>query len=128
MSNMYIICLSGEREKLQFAAMAASVAAVSGTDVHIFLSMNAFPYFVKGHSKEAPAEGKLGEVMAERKVPPFYQIFEQAVELGDAKIWACSMAMDVLDVKEDGMEEIVAGPLGLTKFLSDAEGSQILTF
>ncbi len=70
MSGMYIICLSGEREKLQFAAMAASVAAVSGTDVHIFLSMNAFPYFVKGHSKEAPAEGKLGEVMAERKVPP----------------------------------------------------------
>ncbi|WP_237747356.1 hypothetical protein [Acidithiobacillus thiooxidans] len=43
------------------------------------------------------------------------------MELGDAKIWACSMAMDVLGVKEDGMEEIVAGPLGLTKFLSDAE-------
>jgi hypothetical protein len=23
----------------------------------VFLSMNAFPYFVKGHAKEAPAEG-----------------------------------------------------------------------
>jgi peroxiredoxin family protein len=128
MSGMYVICLSGDREKLQFAAMAASVAAVSGTDVHIFLSMNAFPYFIKGHSKEAPNEGAVGKVMAERNVPPFYQIFEQAVELGDAKIWACSMAMDVLGVKEDGMEDIVAGPLGLTKFLSDAEGGQVLTF
>ena len=43
-------------------------------------------------------------------------------------IWACSMAMDVLGVKEDCMEDIVAGPLGLTKFLSDAEGGQVLTF
>ncbi len=38
------------------------------------------------------------------------------------------MAMDVMGVKADGMEEIVAGPMGLTKFLSDAEGAQILTF
>ncbi|MBN6742932.1 DsrE/DsrF/DrsH-like family protein [Acidithiobacillus sp. MC6.1] len=128
MSGMYIICLSGAREKLQFAAMAASVAAVSGTEVHIFVSMNAFPYFIKGHPKEAPHEGAMGKIMTERNVPPFYHIFEQAVELGDARIWACSMAMDVMGVKEDGMEDIVAGPMGLTKFLSDAEGAQILTF
>ena len=128
MSGLYIICLSGVREKLQFAAMAASVAAVSGSEVHVFLSMNAFPYFVKGHGKEAPAEGEMGHWMAGRNVPPFYQIFEQAVELGDAKIWACSMAMDVMGVQAEAMEDIVAGPLGLTKFLSDAEGAQILTF
>ncbi|MHB8314090.1 MAG: DsrE/DsrF/DrsH-like family protein, partial [Acidithiobacillus ferrivorans] len=66
--------------------------------------------------------------MAGHNVPPFYHIFEQAVELGDARIWACSMAMDVMGVKADGMEDIVAGPMGLTKFLSDAEGAQILTF
>ena len=41
MSGLYIICLSGVRERLQFAAMAASVAAVSGSEVHVFLSMNA---------------------------------------------------------------------------------------
>ena len=128
MAKIYIICLSGEREKLQFAAMAASVAAVSGSEVHIFLSMNAFPYFVKGHRKAAPAEGEMGQMMAGHNVPPFYHIFEQAVELGDARIWACSMAMDVMGVKADGMEDIVAGPMGLTKFLSDAEGAQILTF
>ncbi len=128
MAKLYIICLSGEREKLQFAAMAASVAAVSGSEVHVFLSMNAFPYFVKGHRKEAPAEGEMGQMMTEHNVSPFYHIFGQAVELGDARIWACSMAMDVMGVKADDMEDIVAGPMGLTKFLSDAEGAQILTF
>ncbi|AEK59069.1 conserved hypothetical protein [Acidithiobacillus caldus SM-1] len=94
----------------------------------MFLSMNAFPYFVKGHAKEAPAESAVGQAMERHQVPPFFQIFEQAVELGDAKIWACSMAMDVLGVKEDGLESIVAGPMGLTKFFSDAEGSTVLTF
>ncbi len=36
-----IIVTSGTREKLQMAAMVASVAAVSGAAVTVFLSMNA---------------------------------------------------------------------------------------
>ncbi len=128
MAGMFIICLNGDREHLQFAAMAASVAAVSGTDVQVFLSMNAFPHFIKGHPKHAAASGVLGQKMEEHKVPEFFQIFEQAVELGDAKIWACSMAMDVMGVKEEDLEPIVAGAMGLTRFFSDAEGGQILTF
>ena len=128
MAGMFIICLNGDREHLQFAAMAASVAAVSGTDVQVFLSMNAFPHFIKGHSKEAAASGVLGKKIEEHHVPAFFQIFEQAVELGDAKIWACSMAMDVMGVKELDLEPIVAGAMGLTKFFSDAEGCQLLTF
>ncbi|MHB1203911.1 MAG: DsrE/DsrF/DrsH-like family protein [Acidithiobacillus sp.] len=55
-------------------------------------------------------------------------MFEQAVELGDAKVYACSMAMDIMGVKEAELETIVSGPMGLTKFLSDAEGAQILIF
>ena len=128
MSGLFIVCLSGQREKLQFAAMTASVAAVSGTEVYVFISMNAFPFFVRGYDKEAPAEGAMGEIMAQKNAPPFYQIFEQAVELGDAKVYACSMAMDIMGVKEAELEGIVSGAMGLTRFLSDAEGAQILIF
>ena len=43
-------------------------------------------------------------------------------------MWACSMALDVkgweLDALEDGLFD---GPLGLTKFLSDAEDGQFVT-
>jgi peroxiredoxin family protein len=43
-------------------------------------------------------------------------------------MWACSMALDVLgwdlDKLEDGMFD---GPLGLTKFLSDAENGQFIS-
>jgi len=123
-----IVCVSGTREKLQMAAMMASVAAASGDEVTVFFSMNALAYFIKGRSVEAPAEGEMGKVMAQKNVPPFKQLFEQAAELGDAKLYPCSMAMDVLGVGKEDLDEVMQPPLGLTRFLSDAEGAQLLTF
>jgi peroxiredoxin family protein len=126
--KLSIVLVSGTREKLQMAAMFASVAAATGTDVNVFLSMNALSYFIKGHSGEAPAEGEMGNLMSQKGVPPFKQLFQQAAELGDAKILPCSMALDLLKVKHDDLDPELGPPTGLTRFLSDAEGGQLLTF
>lgn len=126
--SISIVCMSGTLEKLQMAAMVASVAAVSGGDVTVFLSMNALPYFVKGRAADAPAEGELGALIAGTSVPPFKQLFRQAAELGDAKLLPCSMAMDVMKIGEEDLEPGIGPPTGLTSFLSGAEGSQLLTF
>ena len=123
-----IIVVSGSHERLQMAAMLASVGAVSGNEVEVFLSMNSLQYFVKGHTGAAPAEGSFGELMAVKNVPPFLTLFEQAVELGDAKIYPCSMAIDVMGVAEDALQPWLGEPLGLTKFLSIAEGAQVWSF
>ncbi len=123
-----LIVLSGERERLQMASMVASVGAVSGYEVNVFLSMNAMPFFVKGASEDAPAEGRVGEILNEKKVVGFMTLFEQAVTLGDAKIYACSMAMDVLGVGKDDLAEYVTEPLGLTKFMDMAQGGMNWTF
>ena len=49
MSNKVpVVVISGDREQLQMAAMLASVAAVSGSEVTVFLSMNAMRYFQRG--------------------------------------------------------------------------------
>ena len=125
--RLHIMCVSGSREKLQMAAMVASVAAASGDQVTVFFSMNALPYFVNGHSGEAPAEGELGALMG-KGVPPFKQLFSQAAELGDAKLLPCSMAVDLLKLEEGGLDPVLGPPMGLTRFLSDAEGGQLLTF
>ncbi len=126
--KMSIVLVTGTREKMQMAAMIASVAAATGTDVNVFLSMNALSYFIKGNSDQAPVEGEMGTLMAQKGVPPFKQLFQQAVELGDAKILPCSMALDLLHVGKDDLDPELGPPTGLTRFLSDAEGGQILTF
>jgi peroxiredoxin family protein len=127
-NKISIIVVSGAHERLQMAAMLASVGAVSGNEVSVFLSMNAVQYFVKGDDTPAPAEGPFGELMAQKKVPPFRTLFEQAVELGDAKVHPCSMALDVMGVEPAGLESYLGEPLGLTKFLDDARGAQVWTF
>lgn len=127
--DLHIICVSGTREKLQMAAMVASVASASGDNVSVFFSMNALQYFIKGHSADAPVEGEFGALMASNEgVPPFKQLFKFAAELGDAKLLPCSMALDLMKVKEDDLDPELGPPTGLTLFLSDAEGGQLLTF
>ncbi len=127
-NKISIVCITGTREKLQMAAMIASVSVATGDEVTVFLSMNAMPYFVKANNKDAPVEGEVGALLEQKGVPPFKQLFQQSVELGDAKILPCSMAMDVMQIESEDMDDELGPPTGLTKFLSDAEGSQVYTF
>ena len=129
MSNrISIMVISGKREQLQMAAMVASVGAVSGSDVTVFLSMNAVELFKKDSTTSAPADGPMKSLMEEKNAPEFRDLFQQAVELGDAKIFPCSMAVDILGLKSEDLEEFVSEPLGLTKFLDDASEGQVWTF
>jgi len=123
-----IVCVSGTREKLQMAAMIASVAAATGDAVSVFFSMNALTYFIKGNAADAPAEGEFGTLMAQKGVPPFRQLFKQAAELGDAKLLPCSMALDLLKITKNELDPDFGPPTGLTRFLSDSEGGELLTF
>ena len=109
------------------AAMIASVAAATGDEVTVFFSMNALPYFIKGHTEDAPAEGEFGALLTQKGVPPFKQLFKQAASLGEAKLLPCSMAVDLLKITENELDPEFGPPTGLTRFLSDAEGGQLLT-
>ena len=126
-SRISIVVVSGALERLQMAAMVASVGAVSGNEVTVFLSMNALAHFRAG-AGAPPAEGAFGRLLVEKKAPGFKQLFQSAAELGDAKIHPCSMAVDVLGLKEGELEPWLGEPLGLTRFLADAEGAQTWSF
>lgn len=123
-----VMVTSGNREQLQMAAMVASVGAVSGNDVAVFLSMNALKFFVKDNVEKAPAEGEMGKLIEEKNAPDFKTLFQQAVEYGDARIFPCSMAIDILEIKQDDLEGFVSEPMGLTAFLSDASDGQVWHF
>jgi peroxiredoxin family protein len=125
---LYILLCSGEHEKVQMAAMMASVGAVSERPVAVFVSMNALCVF----AKEAPAEGRyrggaFSELLKEKRAPDALTLLRQGKELGDLKLWVCSMALDVRGwAMEQLVDDLFEGPLGLTRFLSDAEGGQLV--
>jgi len=127
-NKISIVVVSGSLERLQMAAMIASVGAVSGNEVTVFLSMNALRHFTRGAGEPPPAEGPFGRLLQEKKAPGFKQLFRSAAELGEAKIHPCSMAVDVLGVQPSELEPWLGQPLGLTKFLSDAHGGQVWSF
>jgi len=125
--TLFILLSSGEREKVQMAAMMASVAAVSDRSVEVFVSMSAIQVFGKDRS---PSERYLDDSFSKFlcKAPDAVDLFRQGKELGDMKLWACSMALDVQGWEISNLEEdIFDGPLGLTKFLADAESGQFVT-
>lgn len=126
--SIHIVVVSGTHERLQMAAMVASVGAVSGNDVRVLMSMNALPLFRKGVPSVGRAEGNVGPLLAGKQVPPFKQLFESAVELGSAQILPCSMAMDLLGYEPGDLESYLGTPMGLTKFLNDAADGQLLSF
>jgi peroxiredoxin family protein len=127
-NKLSIVILSDKREQLQMAAMIASVAAVSGREVLVFVSMNALRYFVKGSQARAPVEGPVGELMEQKKVMPFQDLFAHAVDLGGAKIHPCSMAVDLMGLKDGDLEAALGEPMGLTQFLDVAAEGQVWSF
>jgi len=130
MSNgLFILLCSGEHEKVQMAAMMASVAAVSERPVEVFVSMNALLAFANGLD---PAEryhgGEFSELLRAKDAPDAISLLQRGKEFGDLKIWACSMALDVQGWEMSHLEkDLFDGPAGLTKFLSDAENGQLIT-
>ena len=68
-------------------------------------------------------------VLCDKNAPDPVEVFSQGKMLGDMTVWACSMVLDVLGWSEDNLvEDLFDGQLGLTKFLSDAESGQLMSF
>jgi peroxiredoxin family protein len=126
---LYILLCSDEHEKLQMAAMMASVGAVSERSVEVFVSMNALSAFAKDVPGDARYRGgSFSQLLKEKHVPDALTLLRQGKELGDLKMWACSMALDLKGWETDRLVEgLFDGPLGLTKFLSDAESGQLVS-
>jgi len=128
--TLFIALCSGEHEKLHFAAMIASVAAVSNRKVQIFVSMDAMYAFGRDTPPDKRYQGgPFSKLMLEKKAPDTMTLFTQGKMLGDMKVYACSMAMDLLGWDLDNLiEDFFDDELGLTKFLSDAEEGDLIVF
>ena len=126
---LFILLCSGEHQKIQMAAMTASVAAVSERPVSVMVSMSAIYAFARGVPNQERYEGSaFSKLMLERKVPDPLALFSQGKMLGDLKMYVCSMALDVAGWSQDDLvEDLFDDVVGLTMFLNQAETGQFIT-
>ncbi|MBF0380640.1 MAG: hypothetical protein HQL69_06465 [Magnetococcales bacterium] len=127
---LFIVLCSGEHEKIQMAAMMASVGAVSDRKVHVFVSMNAILAFEKQPAGVGPTYqgGHMSKIMLQKGVPDAIELFRQGKMLGELTMKACSMVMDVNQWDLDHLvDDLFDGMEGLTSFLSSAEQGQLIT-
>jgi peroxiredoxin family protein len=129
MSKLAFVLSTQVHEKLQLAAMMGSIHATVGGEVLFFVSMNAILAFKKNTELKDRVipEGEFSKLMLTKNVPNFINIIKQTKMLGDVKVYACSMAMDVLGWHMEDLEEgLFDDVIGLTSFFDMAEDAKII--
>jgi peroxiredoxin family protein len=133
---MSIILFSGTVDKL----MAASNLAVGGIamdlQVDLFLTnwgLMAFKRDAWKSNTALPAEfaeygPAMMAAMQERNVPSWMDILVQAKELGDLRVIACSMTMELFGISLDDLEPIVDDVSGVAGFIGTAQDASITLF
>ncbi|HEY6409075.1 MAG TPA: DsrE/DsrF/DrsH-like family protein, partial [Ktedonobacteraceae bacterium] len=68
------------------------------------------------------------EQMMVKKVPSWMDNLKGAIEIGDVKIYACSMTMELFDMKLSDLEPIVDEVTGVATFVERAKEGRITLF
>ncbi len=111
--KMCLTIMSGSIDRLTGAAVLVSAAVSMDMEVEIFLQLwglYAFKKDVIQKNMNLSEFNELGEQVARRlqelKLPMWYELLKQARELGKVKIYACSLAARIWDVKKEDLEMV----------------------
>jgi peroxiredoxin family protein len=134
--RMSIIVFSGTVDKLMAASILATGGAAMGLEVELFLTTWGLEAFRKDGYKTNMKVSKdfeeYGPVMMEqmmaKKVPSWMENIKNAMEVGDVKIYACSMTMELFDMKLSDLEPIVTDVTGVATFVERAKEGRVTLF
>ncbi len=131
-----MVVFSGTTDRLMPVGVLASGAVAMGMDVDIFLTfwgLQAFskraqgapPKFSADYSDMAPM---FGQVMKEKNVPSVFETLKQAKDLGNVKIFACTMTMDLLGQTKEDFIDLVDATAGVGEFMDRAKDASSTLF
>jgi peroxiredoxin family protein len=134
--RMSIIVFSGTVDKLMAASILATGGAAMGMEVEIFLTTWGLEAFRKDNYKTNMRVSKdfedyapvMMEQMMVKKVPSWMDNLKGAMEVGDVKILACSMTMELFDMKLEDLEPIVTEVTGVATFVERAKDGKMTLF
>jgi peroxiredoxin family protein len=134
--RMSIILFSGTVEKLLAASILASGAAMMGMEVEVFLTNYGLLGFRKDDYKTntrisddfADYQPMLMEKLQGPNAPNWMENFQRAKEVGDLKVFACGMTMELFGLQQSDLEPIVDEVVGVAGFVERAKESKVTLF
>ncbi|MFD1586193.1 DsrE/DsrF/DrsH-like family protein [Halorientalis brevis] len=130
MTGYAIVLASNELARVQAVGTIGSVAAASDVPVEVFVTMDGLLAFDKEVVETGDFDvGPVGQAMLESEdadVPLFTEQFQQAQEIGPLNLYACEMAMDLLDTTLDDYVDVFEEKLGVAGFLNRAQDKQVV--
>jgi len=132
--TLSLVLFSGTDDKLQSAAVMAAGAAAVGKPVHVFLQYWALDAFradrINNDHGLAPEAGPAGhaavEALRAAGQESWHETLRQAKEIGEVEIQACSLSMDLLEIKQDDLDPLVDGVEGVAAFFMAAGDGQVV--
>src|SRR2546425_1405396 len=134
--RMSIIVFSGTVDKLMAASILTTGGAAMGMEVEVFLTTWGLEAFRKDSYKTNMRVSKdfedyalvMMEQMMAKKVPSWMENFKNAKEIGDVKVYACSMTLELFDMKLKDLEPIVDDVTGVATFVERAKDGKVTLF
>lgn len=126
-----LILFSGTDDRLSSAAILAAGAAAMGRPVNVFLQYWALSAFrastiTEPHGAAAgttDAEQALVRRSTERQ--HWSEVLRQAKDIGEVRIHACAMSMELLGLSQADLDPLVDDIYGVAAFIGDAADGAI---
>ncbi len=134
--RMSLVVFNGTVDKLYPVAIMASGAVMNDMEVDIFLTFwglmpfrKGEPYKVTQVSKDYDQMGdEMMRIMKEKNVPSWYDTLLQAKELGNIRIHACAMTVDLFGLTMEDFEPVIDDIIGVGEFVDMAGDSDTTLF
>ncbi len=125
--TLSIVLFSGTDDKLTAAAVLAAGAAALGRPVRLFLQYWALDAFRKtkvsadhGVAGEAGSAGAAIVRKDQTGQRHWSELLRQAKDIGDVKIHACALSMELFGITKDDLDPLVDDVEGVAAFMTDA--------
>jgi peroxiredoxin family protein len=126
-STVSLVLFSGTDDRLGAAAILAVGAAAMGRPVNVFLQYWAVDAFrrqkVMADHGVAPEAGPAGASLVRASQTGDHhwsELFRQAKDIGDVKIHACALSMELFAITQEDLDPLVDDIEGVAAFMSDA--------
>lgn len=130
-----MVVFSGTLDKLMPVGIMAAGGIAMGQEIQIFLTFWGLMAFKKGAANNLPISKEyehmgpmMAQIMEAKKVPSWLDTLRTAKELGDVKVYACGMTMDLFGLTMDDLEDVVDGVAGVGEFINTAKEGKMTLF